>query len=124
MSSFAVSLPITRNSINGFTMIKDFKTLISQNLKMIVLTHPGERVMDPEYGVGAKVYLFSNFSSTVYVDIEQKIREQVAKYMPVVTIQQVQFDKRAETIDRNILSMRIVYTIPAINITQMLEFTI
>ena len=98
--------------------------LISQNLKMIVLTHPGERVMDPEYGVGAKVYLFSNFSSTVYVDIEQKIREQVAKYMPVVTIQQVQFDKRAETIDRNTLSMRIVYTIPAINITQMLEFTI
>ena len=124
MSSFAVKLPITRNNINGFTMIKDFKTLISQNLKMLVLTDPGERVMDPEYGVGARSYLFSNFSTTVYVDIETNIKKQVAKYMPMVIIDQVAFDKRPETIDRNTLAMRIVYRIPAINITEMLEFTI
>jgi phage baseplate assembly protein W len=124
MASFAVKLPITRNSIDGFTMIKDFKTLISQNLKMLVLTDPGERVMDPEYGVGARAYLFSNFSTTVYVDIETNIKNQVAKYMPMVSIKQIEFDKRPGTIDQNTLAMRIVYRIPAINITEMLEFTI
>ena len=102
MSSLAVKLPITRSSIDGFTMIKDFKTLISQNLKMLVLTDPGERVMDPEYGVGARTYLFSNFGSSVYVDIETNIRQQTAKYMPMVTIEQVMFDKRPQTIDQNV----------------------
>jgi|TARA_R110002074_G_scaffold177792_2_gene341345 uncharacterized protein len=124
MASFAVKLPITRNNIDGFTMIKDFKTLISQNLKMLILTDPGERVMDPEYGVGARTYLFSNFSTSVYVDIETNIKKQVAMYMPMISIDQIAFDKRPETIDRNTLAMRIVYRIPAINVTEMLEFTI
>ena len=48
MSSLSVKLPITRNTIDGFAMIKDFQTLVKQNFKMLVLTAPGERVMEPE----------------------------------------------------------------------------
>ena len=42
----------------------------------------------------------------------------------MISIDQIAFDKRPETIDRNTLAMRIVYRIPAINVTEMLEFTI
>ena len=66
MAKLGVRLPITRNDINGYTMIGDFSTLIKQNLKMLILTDPGERVMIPEFGVGIKSYLFENFSEVVY----------------------------------------------------------
>ena len=34
MAKLGVKLPITRDDINGYTMIGDFNTLIKQNLKM------------------------------------------------------------------------------------------
>tara|TARA_R110002020_G_scaffold127615_12_gene286249 strand:+ start:202 stop:570 length:369 start_codon:yes stop_codon:yes gene_type:complete len=122
MSSFAVALPITRDSIDGFTMIKDFQTLVRQNLKMLILTAPGERVMNPDFGVGIRNYLFQNFGSQTYNLIETKINEQVSLFMPVVRIDQIFFDNQA--MDRNILGLAIHYSIPDIGITEMLEFTI
>ena len=37
MASFGVALPIQRDSADGFRMLKDFRKLIAQNLKMLVL---------------------------------------------------------------------------------------
>ena len=124
MASFAVKIPLTRSSIDGFMMIKDIKTLISQNLKMLILTNPGERVMIPEYGVGASAYLFSNYSTSVYVDLENRIKKQAAKYIPLITIERVKFDKASELVDTNTLGLQVVYSVPAFNFTEMLEFTI
>ena len=124
MSSLAVKLPLTRNVIDGFTMIKDFKTLVEQNLKMLILTDPGERVMDPNYGVGARRFLFSNFSTDVFVKIEKKIIKQAEIYLPMITITRVEFDKRPENIDANLLAMRVIYNVPAINVSETLEITI
>ena len=35
--------------------------MIKQNLKMLILTNPGERVMDPEFGVGIKQFYLRTF---------------------------------------------------------------
>jgi phage baseplate assembly protein W len=43
---------------SGYHLISDIRTNIKQNLKMLVLTSPGERVMDPNFGVGIKRFLF------------------------------------------------------------------
>tara|TARA_R110002020_G_scaffold160674_4_gene345203 strand:+ start:60 stop:428 length:369 start_codon:yes stop_codon:yes gene_type:complete len=122
MGSLAVSLPLSPDSRDGFRMIKGFKKLISQNLKCLILTLPGERVMDPVYGVGLKQYLFSNFSETLFLQAQDKILEQVSIYMPQVDIVDIQFPNKSP--DNNYLSIRIVYAIPAINTTELLEFTI
>ncbi len=122
MSSLNVKLPITRNDIDGYTMIKDLKTLLNQNLKMIVLTNPGERVMDPDFGVGINSYLFENFNNTIYTDIRNNVRDQVAKYLPVITIDSITFDGSNE--DHNLLGISISYSIPSIGVKDLLEFTI
>ena len=122
MSTLAVKLPITRNSINGFTMIDDFANLVKQNLKMLILTDRGERVMIPDFGVGIRKYLFNNFNQNIFIDIETDIREQVRKYIPVVRIESVLFDDSDQ--DSNTLAVGIVYTIPAIGFKDLLEFTI
>ena len=122
MTSLAPKLPITIDSGDGYTMIKTLKRLIKQNFKMLVLTNPGERVMDPEFGVGIRQFLFENFSSDVYTRIDFKIREQISTYIPVISIKTIEFGTSG--IDENSLGVRIEYLIPDIAVSDLLEFTI
>tara|TARA_Y100000310_G_scaffold150540_1_gene150018 strand:+ start:535 stop:903 length:369 start_codon:yes stop_codon:yes gene_type:complete len=122
MASFGVALPLTRNSADGFTMLKNFRKVAKQNLKMLILTAPGERVMEPDFGVGLRRFLFQNFSTSIFSEMENKIREQAAIYLPAITIIRVVFD--AAEIDRNQLGISIKFSIPDIGASEMLEFTI
>ena len=121
MATLGVRLPITRNSIHGYTMIDDINTLIRQNLKMLVLTSPGERVMIPDFGVGVRTYLFENFSDTIFIDLTNAIKKQAQKYLPVIVIDDIKFDSSDK--DRNMLGIQITYSIPSLNIKDLLEFT-
>ena len=122
MASIGVRLPLTLDGTNGFGMITRIRNMVKQNLKMLILTNPGERVMEPEFGVGIKQFLFQNFSDNVYSQIDSKIREQVSIYMPSVTIQEVSFYSVEP--DSNMVSFRLSYSIPSIAANDLLEFTI
>lgn len=122
MASLAPKLPLTLDSGDGYTSIKMLKSLIRQNFKMIILTNPGERVMNPDFGVGIKQFLFESFESDVYSRIDLKIREQVTTYLPIVVIENIQFGTGGE--DENKLALRIEYRIPDIATRDLLEFTI
>ncbi len=122
MSSLGVKLPIARDVGDGYEMIKSFKTMIKQNFKMLLLTHPGERVMEPEFGVGLKKYLFENFNESVFSKIERDILNQTRIYIPVIQIKEISFG--ASDPDSNKLGIRIEYAIPNLNIRDLLEFTI
>lgn len=122
MASLAPKLPLTLDSGDGYTSIKKLKTLIKQNFKMLILTNPGERVMNPDFGVGIRQFLFENFESDVYARIDNRIREQTSIYLPVVSIESIQFGTGG--IDDNSLGLRIEYRIPDIAARDLLEFTI
>ena len=122
MASLAVALPLSIDSGDGFTMIKSLKPLLKQNLKMLLLTIPGERVMDPEFGAGLPRFLFEGFNDAVYGEIEFAIRDQTQKYIPHIKINSISFDPGG--IDRNILGIAIRYSIPNIGIKDLLQFTI
>ena len=122
MASIGVRLPINYDSTDGFGMLKTVTQAIKQNFKMLILTNPGERVMNPEFGVGIKQFLFENFQSDVYTRIDEKIREQVNFYLPVVSIVKIEFGRLNQ--DQNILALRIEYAIPDISTRDLLEFTI
>ena len=121
MSSMGVALPLTFSSTDGFTMVKSIKRLLRQNLKMLILTIPGEKVMSPGYGVGLKTFLFSGFSAATYSEIDDKIREQARTYMSMITIEDIIFT--AEDQDSSILSISLQYSIPNLSFEDILEFT-
>lgn len=122
MASLAPRLPLTLDSGTGYTSITSLKRMIKQNFKMLILTNPGERVMEPEFGVGIKQFLFENFQSDVYARIDSKIREQTSIYIPIISIQNIQFGTGG--IEDNSLGIRIEYRIPDIAARDLLEFTI
>ena len=122
MSSYAVALPLEMDSADGYAMLKSIRKLVKQNLKMLILTNPGERVMEPDFGVGLKRYLFENYGAGTEAQIDTKIREQVGKYLPAVTIIRVAFGTTDP--DNNFLGISIFYSIPDIGARELLEFTI
>ena len=121
MSSLAVALPLEINSATGFQMIGSIKKLFQQNLKMLVLTKPGERVMEPRFGVGLETYLFENFGQETMAQIDHKIREQASIYMPGIKIQSITFGNTDA--DSNYLGIQISYSIPGIAVSDLLELT-
>jgi len=122
MSSLSIALPLRRSSIDGFQMNKDFRSLIRQNLKMLILTNPGERVMSPEYGVGIKRFLFEQEGTQTLLRIDQKMRSSIKKYMPTIGIIDILYD--SANIERNSLGIRVLYKIPSLNSSESLEITI
>jgi hypothetical protein len=112
MSSLAIRLPLVRENGDGFRTIKSFRSLIKQNFKMLLLTNPGERVMEPDYGVGIKKFLFENFDESTFSRVETNILEQVNIYM-----QEIESSP-------NGLQIKIAYSIPDIAVQDLLEFTI
>ena len=122
MASYGVALPIVRDSSDGFRMLKDIQNVFRQNLKMLLLTNPGERVMDPQYGVGVKRFLFQNYHENTGPEIETAIRKQPSIYMPSIQIDRLEF--QLADVDRNTIAFSLVYSLPYFGITDLLEFTI
>ena len=109
---------LERSTEDGFALVKSLKLNIKQNLKMLILTNPGERVMIPRFGVGMRRYLFEMQSDEVFAAIDSKIREQVSIYLPYVKIQRVQFDK--SNIDKNQIKLKLTYSVPRISLNDVL----
>ena len=123
MAGFSSKLPLSLDFDDGMSLNKNLKEVIAQNLKMIILTIPGERIMIPEFGVGLKTYLFENDSLDLRAKISSKIYEQVSIYMPFVEINNIFFESSRENdrIDRNALNLRIEYFISPLDTNDSLD---
>jgi len=126
MSNYSPKLPLTQNPINGFENNQTVPSVVLQNLKMIVLTSPGERIMDPNFGVGIKQFLFEQNDSMTHNRIKARIINQVREYMPFVTIDEVSFSSEANNpnVMSNGLLVSIKYYIEPIGVEGTLGLTI
>lgn len=120
MSGLAVQLPLTLDEEDGpYKLIKDYGTLVKQNLKMLLFTNPGERIMDANFGVGLRKFLFENSTPMTQSDITAKIVEQVSKYMPFVEVDEVDFGDT--DLGSNYLHIYMTYTITPLSVTDILD---
>lgn len=122
MSSLSVKLPLAYDDRDGYQMIRSMRTLVKQNLKMLLLTIPGERIMVPSFGVGIKQYLFENFDSSVSARIRSNINSQARTFMPYISIDTISFG--GSDLDLNRMQIAIRYAIPSLKIEDLLTFTI
>ena len=88
LEGISVSLPLTYDSVDGpYELNKNLRDVVKQNLKNLVLTAPGERVMLPDFGVGARRFLFEPNTGLVFSDLKSKITSQVTKYLPFIQLE-------------------------------------
>ena len=106
-------LPLSRNSLTGYKLIGNYVSLVKQNLKNLLLTVPGERMMMPDFGVGLKRFLFESDSPLVYDSVASRIREQISKYLSYIEITDIVFNSHSidPNVKENILYVRVEYKI-------------
>jgi len=122
MSGLSPKLPVTKDPVDGFTLTHTFKEMIHQNFKNLILTSPGERVMDPNFGVGIRSFLFQPMSTFVFSDIEERIMTQVSLYIPFVEVRNIFFSNPDESEEfANVLDIRIEYLITPIGAPGVVE---
>lgn len=128
MSGLTPKLPLIRSDEDGtYKLIKSYKELVKQNFKNLVLTAPGERMMDPNFGVGLRNFLFENDGEFLYSTLRAKIFEQVARYLPFISISLIDFesqDSLINNLDRNTLMVTLKYSIVPLQQQDKLEITI
>ena len=92
-TGISVKLPLRVTKNDGpYGLTKDLVSTVKQNFKNLVLTTPGERVMDVNFGVGIYGMLFENYNSDVQLKIRERIVSQTAEYMPFITIRSINFN--------------------------------
>jgi phage baseplate assembly protein W len=123
MYGFSPKLPLMTDKKDGAYMLnKTLVASIKQNFKVLVMTSPGERVMDINFGVGIRRYLFENFTPALEGSIRARINKQVKKYMPFVTIREVDISQSPS--NENRLNIKIKYFVEAISHTDELALNL
>lgn len=97
MTNYSPKLPLKVDSSNGFSNNQTISEVALQNLKMLVLTSPGERIMDPNFGVGMRNYVFEQNNLSTYASIRAKIRKQVQEYLPYIDILDILFETEQDS---------------------------
>jgi hypothetical protein len=90
---YSPKLPLSLQSGIGYTLNKTIPEMIKQNVKMLLLTSPGERLMDNNFGVGLKNYLFEQNVFDTREDLKARIRQQIGEYMPFLEITEITVDE-------------------------------
>ena len=122
---FSPKLPLSTNEEDGkYALNKTLQAVVAQNLKNLILTIPGERIMDPDFGVGLKTFLFRENLESVYDEIRVRIDSQVEKYMPFVEIEDVEFISSLDdpfNVSSNALFINIRYHVIPLGLNDNLE---
>jgi len=129
MSSISPKLPLQRDFIDGYASNKTLKDSIQQNFKCLMLTSPGERMMDPAFGVGLRRFLFEQSGTDLSSKIIERIHKQTKKYLPFIKILNVKTrtagDSEAQSSSSAAtLGIQITYSIIPLQIQDTLEMGI
>ena len=102
-NNFAVgiTLPIQRGNDGYFA--QSFRTFdqVRSNLKNLLLTKKGERILQPEFGSGLHDLLFNPATEKFEEDLETTINESVAKWLPYIIVEDINVDISKEQTDNN-----------------------
>jgi len=127
MAGYSPKLPILRDSSEGYMLTKTPREVIAQNLKNLILTSPGERMMDINFGVGIRNYLFQQDTLSDRQTIRLAIEDQISKYMPFITINSIELhgsEVDAFNVGMNSINIIISYNVFPLNLDDVLEINI
>ncbi len=66
------------------------------NFVNLLLTKPGERYMQPNFGVGLWLYVFENITDRFDLELEERIRSQASLWLPYIFIQDIELGSRID----------------------------
>ena len=102
-----ISLPIQ----NDFSQTFNTSDQIKSNIKNLLLTKKGERILQPEFGSGLQELLFEQSVDDLEGKIEDTINESLQQWLPYVTADEITIKSTNELKDNNRVNVSIKFRI-------------
>ena len=106
--------------------MSDLTNVVDQNIKMILMTSPGERIMNPAFGVGLKKYFFENATTIArgtngLPPLRENILSQLSTFVPYITVLDLQI---SISTDSNLMNIKIKYSVTDSLTSSVFDLTI
>ena len=117
-----ISMSFKFNPLSGDLITLKNENAIARAVRNIVLTTPGEKFFDPDFGSSISEILFENVDDITAVSIRDEIRSSLSNYEPRVELIDVKVDPN---FDENQFDVIITYRIVGVDIPpSQLEFAL
>jgi len=117
-----VSMSFKYNPLSGDLITLSNENAIARAVRNIVLTTPGEKFFDPDFGSSVGEILFENVDDITAVSIQDEIKSCLGNYEPRVELIDVFVDPN---FDENQFDVKITYRIVGVDIPPtQLEFAL
>ncbi len=108
--AIGLSLPL---SFDNNTFAQTFKTTdqVKSNIKNLLLTRRGERILQPEFGCPLTEFVFANITDELETRIEDAITESIDRWIPYVSVDDIIIDISNELRDKNTVKVSLTFRI-------------
>ena len=108
--AIGITLPI-RFGDNTFEQSYLSKEQVKSNIKNLLITKKGERILQPEFGSNLKSLLFEPNVDDLETKIEDTITNSLEQWLPYVAIEEIDIEASDEKKDKNKLKVLIKFKI-------------
>jgi phage baseplate assembly protein W len=108
--AIGISLPLQIGG-SGFTQTYNTTDQIKSNIKNLLLTQRGERILQPEFGSGLHEILFDFNNDDIEGKIENAINEAFEQWLPYVTIADIVVEQTDALKDRNQINISLKFQV-------------
>jgi phage baseplate assembly protein W len=121
--AIGITLPLTFGA-NTFEQSFLTKDQVKSNIKNLLLTKRGERILQPEFGSGLQELLFEPNVDDLEGRIEDTINETLEQWLPYVTAEEIDIEITDELRDNNRVNVSIKFKIGDNIDLETLTFTV
>ncbi len=103
-----LALPIQITNVafkQNYTEIEQLKS----NIKNLLLTKQGERLMNPLFGTGVEGLLFEQITDDFEDRVQEIITNSVERYIPNISIDEIIVDMSNENKDKNLVNISLKF---------------
>lgn len=122
--AYGITLPVKRGNTGFFEQSFTSFDQAKSNLKNLLLTKKGERVMQPEFGTGLHSLLFEQADGMLEQKLEQVISDSVSFWLPYITIETIDVEMTDDMKDMNRANMSVGFRVGNQIETQEITFTV
>jgi phage baseplate assembly protein W len=107
--AIGISLPIQITN-TAFNQTFTTKEQLRSNIKNLLQTKKGERLMQPEFGSGLDEILFEQIDDDTKIQIEDAITSTIDTWLPYVSIEEIFVDINDRLKDTNTIRISLSFT--------------
>ena len=102
--SVGMEFPLGRSTGGDgyFTSTKTTIDAVKNNIKLLLQTHRGERVFQPNLGMNLRSLIFEPLTEDITIQVENNIVDVFSRWLPFVELRKIKVDRRDDLNQVNI----------------------